>query len=151
MEFRKIDCFNYWDCMNLSVASNQKYFVADNKQSLVEAAYEKGLYPLGIYHQEKMIGFLLYDYDESIPGWSLSRFMIDKAYQGRGYGKQAVLAFLDYFKEKYHQNKIFISVSLENKVAMKMYKEIGFKEVKEIEYMFLNHHYKEMQMIKEWE
>ena len=45
--------------MALTLADGQEDFVADNKQSLVEAAYEEGLYPLGIYHEETMIGFLL--------------------------------------------------------------------------------------------
>ena len=91
----------------------------------------------------------MYDYDETFPGWSMSRFMIGKQYQGKGYGKKAVLEFLDYFKRKHKTDKIYISVSLENIVARKMYSDIGFKEIKEIEYTFLNMYFKEMQMIKE--
>ena len=69
MEFRKIDRSNYWECMELTVDDSQKDFVADNKQSLVEAAYEENLYTLGIYCQDTMVGFILYDYDDQIPGW----------------------------------------------------------------------------------
>ena len=149
MEFRKIDKSNYWDCMNVTVDESQEHFVADNKQSLVEAAFEDGLYTLGIYNEETMIGFVLYDYDETFPGWSMSRFMIGKQYQGKGYGKKAALEFLDYFKKKHNADKIYISVSLENTVARKMYSDIGFKEIKEIEYTFLDMHFREMQMVKE--
>ncbi len=149
MEFREIDKSNYWDCMTLTVDANQEHFVADNKQSLVEAAFEDGLYTLGIYHKDTMIGFVLYDYDETFPGWSMSRFMIGKQYQGKGYGKKAVLEFLDYFKKKHNTDKIYISVSLENTVARKMYSDLGFKEIKEIEYTISNIRFKEMQMIKE--
>ncbi len=39
MAFRKIDKSNYWDCMELTVDDSQKGFVADNKQSLVEAFF----------------------------------------------------------------------------------------------------------------
>ena len=98
MEFREIDQSNYWDCMALTVDKSQEHFVADNKQSLVEADFEDGLYTLGIYNEETMIGFILYDYDETFPGWSMSRFMVGKQYQGKGYGKKAVLEFLDYFR-----------------------------------------------------
>ena len=149
MEFRKIDQSNYWDCMALTIHDSQEGFVADNKQSLVEAAYEDGLYTLGIYHEETMVGFVLYDYDDTFPGWSMSRFMIGKQFQGMGYGKQAVLAFLDYFKKKHHADKLYISVSLENAVARKLYSSIGFTELKEVEYTFLNKHFREMQMVKE--
>ena len=148
MNFRKIDKSNYWDCMNLVVDQSQTHFVADNKQSLVEATYEEGLHTLGIYDEDTMVGFLLYDYDETYPGWSLSRFMIGKQYQGKGYGKKAVIEFLDYFKERYSANKLYISVSVDNKVARKMYLDIGFKEIKEIEYIFLNRQFKEIQMVK---
>ena len=127
----------------------RRAFVADNKQSLVEAAYEDGLYTLGIYLEETMIGFILYDYDETFPGWSMSRFMIGKQFQGKGYGKQAAIAFFEYFKTKHNADKLYISVSLENILARKMYSSIGFAEIKEVEYTFGDKHYKEMQMVKE--
>lgn len=149
MEFREINKSNYWDCMELTIDESQEGFVADNKQSLVEAAYEDGLYTLGIYIEETMIGFVLYDYDETIPGWSMSRFMIGKQFQGKGYGKQAAIAFLEYFKTKHIADKIYISVSLENTVAHKMYSSIGFTEVKEVKYTFRDKQYSEIQMVKE--
>jgi len=148
MEFRKIDKSNYWDCILLTVDDSQERFVADNKQSLVEAAYEDGLYTLGIYHEKTMVGFVLYDYDDTFPGWSMSRFMIGKQFQGKGYGKQAALAFLDYFKKKHDADKLYISVSLENNAARKMYASIGFEEIKEIEYTFSSMQFREMQMVK---
>ena len=123
--------------------------MADNARSLVEAAFEDGLYPLGIYHEDEMIGFVLYDYDETFPGWSMSRFMIGKQHQGKGYGKQAVIEFLDRFKAQHDADKIYISVSLDNPVARKLYSNIGFKETKEIEYLYDGHLYREEQMVKE--
>lgn len=147
MEFKEIDKSNYWECMALTVDDSQAGFVADNKQSLVEAAYEDGLYVLGIYQDETMVGFVLYDYDETFPGWSMSRFMIGKQFQGKGYGKRAVVAFLEYFKTNHDADKLYISVSLDNTVARKMYSDIGFKEIKEVEYTFLGKQFKEMQMV----
>ena len=149
MEFKEINKSNYWDCIALTVDDSQTGFVADNKQSLVEAAYEEGLYVLGIYHEETMVGFVLYDYDDAFPGWSMSRFMIGKQFQGKGYGKQAILAFLDYFRRKHDGDKLYISVSLENTVARKMYSSVGFVEIKEVEYTFLGKRFREMQMVKE--
>lgn len=146
--FREIDKSNYWDCISLTVDPYQADFVADNKQSLVEAAYEEGLYTLGIYCGETMVGFILYDFDVSLPGWSMSRFMIGSQYQGKGYGKTAALKFLDYFREKHAADRIFISVSLENAVARKMYADMGFSEIKVVEYSFLGKQFREMQMIK---
>jgi hypothetical protein len=78
MIFREIDKSNYWNYMMLTTDNSQEGFVADNKQSLVEATYEDGLYNLGIYYEDTMVGFVLYDYDEAFFGWSMSRFMIGK-------------------------------------------------------------------------
>lgn len=149
MEFKTIDHSNYQECMALTVAEDQALFVADNTRSLVEAAYEDGLYTLGIYSEDVMVGFVLYDYDETIPGWSMSRFMIGKQFQGKGYGKTAVLEFLDYFKKHHHADKLYISVSLENAVARRMYAQIGFQELQETEYDYAGIHFREMQMVKE--
>lgn len=57
--------------------------------------------------------------------------------------------FLNIFIEKHHAKKLYISVSIENVVARKMYSSLGFKEIKEVEYPFLGNTYKEMQMVKE--
>ena len=62
------------ECIALKVDESQKHFVADNAQSLVEAAFEDGLYTLAIYHNRIMVGFILYDYDEDIPGWCVWDF-----------------------------------------------------------------------------
>lgn len=148
MEFREIDRSNYWDCMALTIDESQRGFVADNKQSLIEAAYEDGLYTLGIYSGNTMVGFLLYDYDDTIPGWSLSRFMIGKQFQGNGYGKRSTLAFLDYFEKKHDADKLYVSVSLNNAVARKMFRSVGFEERKEIEYTFFGTQFREMHMVK---
>ncbi|MDO5062808.1 MAG: GNAT family N-acetyltransferase [Peptostreptococcaceae bacterium] len=148
MIFREIDKSNYWDCMELTIDDSQEGFVADNKQSLVEASYEEGLYTLGIYHKDIMVGFVLYDYDENFPGWAMSRLMIGKQFQGKGYGKQAVVAFFDYFRKKHKADKLYISVSLENIVAYKMYISLGFRELKEVEYTFCGKYFREMQMVK---
>ena len=148
MELKKVDKSNYRECMELEVDESQKYFVADNARSLVEAAYEDGLYTLGIYDGDTMVGVILYDYDDAYPGWSMSRFMIGRQFQGKGYGKRAVREFLDYFKPQHRADRIYISVSLDNAVARKMYSDIGFREIKETEYTYSGHLYREMQMVK---
>ncbi len=95
-----------------------------------------------------MVGLLLYDYDHNIPGWSLSRFMIDYKFQNKVYGKKSVIEFLDYFKNKVGANKIYISVSIDNYLALNMYKSLGFTKVKEINYSYNGIQFKEIQMVK---
>ncbi len=111
--FREIDKSNYMDCICLQVADGQKGFVADNARSLVEARFEEGLYTRGIYADGVMVGFLLFDYDPEIPGWSLSRMMIGAQYQGRGYGTAAVKAFLQYIRDTMAIRELYLCVELE--------------------------------------
>lgn len=87
IHLKEIDKHNYMDAIFLKTKENQRNFVADNATSLAEAKYEEGLYVRGIYNDETMIGFALFDYDTEIPGWSLSRYMIDEKYQAKGYGE----------------------------------------------------------------
>ena len=59
--------------------------------------------PVGIYDSDTLIGFAMYGYfPEPAPGqlW-LDRLLIDKRYQGKGYGKQAVLSLLDRLHTEY--------------------------------------------------
>ena len=94
IKFRDIDKSNYNECISLRVGEHQKNYVASNMYSLVQASYEDGLYPLGIFNEDEMIGFLLYDYDEELNGWSFSRFMIDIKYQNKGFGRKALEKFI---------------------------------------------------------
>lgn len=146
MEFREINKSNYMECILLKVKKEQETFVADNARSLLEAIYEEEIYVRGIYDNDTMIGFVLFDYDTSIPGWSMSRFMIGEQYQNRGYGKKAVIEFIKYFKETIKADKLYISVELDNKVAYNMYKSLGFKEIQKVSYSFNNMTFYEMQM-----
>ena len=149
INFREIDKSNYNECINLKVADSQVNYVASNSFSLVQAFYEEELYPLGIYDNETMIGFILYDYDKELEGWSFSRFMIDINHQNKGYGKVALEKFLEFFHEKYPKEKLYTSVEIDNEVAINLYKNKGFKQKEYFEYTIREITYKEFRMIKE--
>lgn len=147
IEFRSIDRTNYNECIGLDVDDSQKKFVASNQFSLVQAADEPDLYPLAIYNEEQMIVFL-YDFDEELNGWSMSRFMIDTAFQNRGFGTQALTQFIAYFKKKHpNVHRLYTSAEVENAVAISLYKKAGFKEGEVFEYEAHGNRYTEKRMI----
>ena len=123
--FREITKENYMEAIFLKLKPEQTSYVADNARSIAEAAY-----------------------DPEIPGWSMSRFMIGDQYQGKGYGKRALEAFLNYIKETLKIKELYISVELDNTPALTMYRHIGFKDTKQIQYEFDGIIYREQQMIK---
>ncbi len=148
IEFRSVDRTNYNECIELSVNENQKRFVAPNQFSLVQAAYEPNLYPLAIYNESQMIGFILYDFDEELNGWSMSRFMIGSFFQNCGFGKQALKQFLFFFKENYPDVlELYTSAEVDNMKAIELYKRAGFKEGNIFEYEAGGVQYKEIRMM----
>lgn len=150
INFKEIDKSNYNICINLKVGDHQKDYVASNAISLVQAFYEEELYPIGIYNDEEMVGFILYDYDKELEGWSFSRFMIDINHQNKGYGSKALEKFLEFFHNKYEEENLYTSVEIDNKVAMKLYEKYGFNKKDSFEYKIGNTVYKEFRMLKEW-
>ena len=149
IKFRDIDKSNYNECISLRVGEHQKNYVASNMYSLVQASYEDGLYPLGIFNEDEMIGFLLYDYDEELNGWSFSRFMIYIKYQNKGFGRKALEKFLEYFQSKFPNKSLYTSVEIDNDIAIKLYQKYGFVIKSSFEYAIEDVTYKEFRMIKE--
>lgn len=149
IKFRDIDKSNYNECISLRVGEHQKNYVASNMYSLVQASYEDRLYPLGIFNEDEMIGFLLYDYDEELNGWSFSRFMIDIKYQNKGFGRKALEKFLEYFQSKFPNKSLYTSVEIDNDIAIKLYQKYGFVIKSSFQYAIEDVTYKEFRMIKE--
>lgn len=114
---------------------------------LVQAAYEPNLYPLGIYKDDIIVGFILYDFDDDINGWSMSRFMIDKKYQNQGIGKLVVRKFLDFFADKYGHKKLYTSAEVDNMIAINLYEKSGFEKREKFEYGASGVKYREMRMV----
>ena len=148
IRLEKIDALNVWDVVELKVRKEQKYFVASNSDSILQAYTAQGTgchaFPFAIYHDKKPVGFLmigfneaaLYDkYGEEPPkavrgNYSLWRLMIDRKYQGRGYGREAIRLALEFIrtwpcgKAEYCE----LSYEPENTVGRELYHSFGFTE-----------------------
>jgi len=139
---------NVWKICNLHVGEKQKDFVADNKDSLVEAyvTIAKGevALPFGLFDDDMPIGFVMIGYDNveenEIRGvfgntYSIWRFMIDERYQGKGYGKQALQLAIDYISTfpKGPSEYIYLSYEHENTGASTLYHSFGFEETGDLD------------------
>ena len=67
------------------------------------------------------------DYEDPESRYWLWRFMIDRNYQGKGYGKAALTEIIKYFREN-SANSITLSTEPENKTGLHIYHQFGFKE-----------------------
>ena len=92
LHFELVNDENRKEVEGLTVFSEQAGFIESVNECLQEADELELWRPVGIYDSDTLIGFAMYGYfPEPTPGqlW-LDRLLIDKKYQGKGYGKQAV-------------------------------------------------------------
>lgn len=148
VELKKITYDNFNECIKLVTTEEQKEFVASNIYSLAEAYValtnqECIPMPYAIYNDDIMVGFLMMSYnekdeddDEDEDAYSIWRFMIDKKYQGKGYGKESMAKALQLIKTFPHGEAklVVLSYEPENVVAKKLYASFEFEETGEIEY-----------------
>ena len=131
-ELRRIDHKNAAKCIALSVTEEQGKFIASNEKSLREAAENPAVArPFAIYIDDQMVGFTMFAFDVDCedPGgrYWLWRFMIDQAFQHRGYGHAALNAVIRYFKEQ-GADSIRLSTEAHNSRAISLYHEFGWRE-----------------------
>lgn len=130
--FKEVEKNNWEECIDLKVNEEQRNFVSANWYSILQSKFEDKLYPTCIYDYETMIGFLMYDFEMETGRWELCRFMIDKNYQHKGYGKTALVEILKVIKNKLGNIKFYLSVDPENIIAKNLYKSVGFESTGEI-------------------
>ena len=134
ISLRPIDAGNYRECIELTVAPDQERFVASNLQSLADAyVYRDGAEPYAVYSEDELIGFaLLYPLDERERGLILVRLMIDRRFQGRGYGRGALEAIIELVRGR-KLSLVRLSVVPANQQALEFYRRNGFVETGELE------------------
>ena len=146
VHFEKITWDNYSRITRLGVKKEQMNYVASNTYSLVHAYIalsqtEIVPYPFGVYLGKKPIGFVMIGYNGYEDGdpefmkdnYFIWRLMIDKRYQGRGYGRQAFQLAMDFVRTLPNgpAELCWLSYEPENEAAKKLYASFGFVEVPE--------------------
>ena len=135
LRLEKVSVMNVWPIRQLRVTEGQKYFVASNDTSIIEAyttiMANGHAFPFGIYDGDTpvgftMIGFDYHNYWEDTPqiakgNYLIWRLMIDEKYQQKGYGREALELALN-FVRSFPCGKAeycWLSYEPENEVARK--------------------------------
>ncbi|MCI8624621.1 MAG: GNAT family N-acetyltransferase [Provencibacterium sp.] len=129
LQFRPVNDENREEAEKLEVFSEQTGFIESVSECLQEADRLERWRPVGIYQGDALVGFAMYGYfPNPSPGqlW-LDRLLIDKRFQGKGYGRRAVLALLDRLHREYTSDRVYLSVYEENTHAVRLYRQIGFR------------------------
>jgi len=147
LKLKKINRKNVGEILKLEIFDNQKSFVATNNISIIEAyiaiTENNDVFTFGIYKDDTPIGFLMIGFDvnsddEGAPriakgNYNIWRLMIDKKFQGKGYGKKAMNLALEFVNTflcgiaKY----CWLSYESDNDIARQLYQSVGFVETDE--------------------
>lgn len=132
---RPITRDNWSECANLDVSEDQKRYVASDMGSLVKAyVCCSQATSLAVYDGETMVGLAMYviKADEGT-GW-ICHLMIDKKYQGRGYGTDAMFQIIEHLEANPNcRNGIFTSFKPGNVAAAHIYRKMGFERTGKVE------------------
>ena len=129
LHFEAVNSRNRAEVEHLEVFAEQSGFIESVTQCLQEADKLELWRPVGIYDRGMLIGFAMYGYfPEPAPGqvW-LDRLLIDRRFQGRGYGRAALAALLERLEREYHKKRIYLSVVEANRPAAALYESFGFR------------------------
>ena len=135
ISFIPINEDNYRECLNLKVTDDQlKYVGNSNALSLAKAyIYYGSAFPLAIFSDNKMISFILIRNMEELGNYLIEKIMIDKEYQGKGFGKAALKKIIEEMKKESKYRKLCICCNINNGIAMNLYHSFGFKQVEKEE------------------
>jgi diamine N-acetyltransferase len=135
VQLRPVTRQNFEECCDLEVAENQQEFVSSNVFSLAESKFFPEFIPVAIYAGDTIVGFLMYGRDD-LDGelvWTLLRLMVDRRYQGKGYGRAALELFIEQMRMKPGCKAIHATVMPGNDVAQNLYASLGFVETGDME------------------
>ncbi|GAC1507563.1 MAG: GNAT family N-acetyltransferase [Ktedonobacteraceae bacterium] len=134
LTIREVTRENWREALRLAVHPDQQRFVAAVVPIAAIALAKAYIRPRGLlwlpyafYANTQMIGFieLAYEQDSSENYW-IFHFFIDITYQGQGYGKKALLLFLDFLKQQHpHCHAVYLAVHPENVRAQRLYTSVG--------------------------
>ncbi|MEY4520737.1 MAG: hypothetical protein RLZZ499_3337 [Cyanobacteriota bacterium] len=119
---------NWINCIYLSLHPEQEGNLASNVATIAESKFEPNNQLRAIYKNDQIIGMLAYCIeDEPINPevYWIFRFMIDKDFQGKGYGTKALNLVMTEIAQL-GAKKIYTSHKPKNKIASNLYKKVGF-------------------------
>jgi len=124
-----IDEQNWLEIVSLSVNEEQKKFL-DKPIGILARGYiyrSNNAKVYGISNDEQIIGVaLVKDLDEEPACYDLQQFMIDRHFQNKGYGTEALQLILTLLSKEGKYGQVEVCVNKSDTAALRMYKKVGF-------------------------
>lgn len=120
--------FNWESYLAIQIHAAQENFVPSVLFSLAQAKFEN-LFPLGIHLDNQIVGFVMYGNFSGI--FWINRILIDKRFQRKGIGKNALRQLIAQFRQNPQCKEIRTSFVAENIAARKLFTDLGFIPINE--------------------
>ena len=125
----EIDERNFFDVRDLDVREDQRRFL-DSPLGILARGYAyraQRARVLAIQDDGKTVGLMLVkDMDEVPACYDLQQFMIDRHFQGRGYGAAALGQLLERLRAEKKYSVAEVCVHRENAAALALFQRAGF-------------------------
>ena len=132
INLKEITSKNLKSIIDLNVKDDQKDYVASNSVSIAQGHYSNSAWFKGIFNDDRPVGFVMLDLIEEENKCFLWRFMIDRKYQGKGFGKISLTQVIDFVRSLNLYTYIATSYVPAENGAGGFYKNFGFIESEEI-------------------
>jgi RimJ/RimL family protein N-acetyltransferase len=120
---------NWLDIRNLSVSDSQASFL-DSAVGILARGYvyrNNRARVIGIAADETIVGIaLVKDLDEEPACYDLQQFMIDRRYQGKGFGTEALRLILSELEKERKYDCVEVCVKKDDAAALRVYEKAGF-------------------------
>ncbi len=120
---------NWLDIASLTVKDHQKNFVAPSIGILARGyVYRACNGKVYAFEQDGVIigTALVREFTDEPLGYDLQQFMIDRQYQNKGYGSEALQLILDELRRENHYNHVELCVKKADIEAIHLYEKHGF-------------------------
>jgi diamine N-acetyltransferase len=112
-------------------AGDDRRQVAPNAVSIAQAHFQSEAWFRAIYADDELVGFVML-FDPTLtevpsePDFFLWRLMIDRAHQGKGYGRAAVEALVDHVRTRPGAKRLLVSHVKSAERLGRFYSSLGF-------------------------
>jgi diamine N-acetyltransferase len=138
LHLRDVDLGNYYPIMMLELSPDQTEFAWTNSGPLAEAAYVPGFRPRALYLGDAPIGLGLwgpyypgyaYDQPPEAGAYIVDHVMVDRHFQGRGYGRRLVELLVGEMRAEADCRRVLLAVHPGNARAIALYRKMGFVDL----------------------
>ena len=124
---------NVKQVMDLKVKPEQENFIASNARSIAEGSTRKDAWYRAIYQNETLVGFCMISDIPEKAEYYLWRFMIDKQYQRKGYGRQAMEILIEHVRTRPKADSFYTSCTKGEGGPEGFYLKMGFNHTEKEE------------------